>query len=116
MNNRLYTAKLLLVCVLVTGLVACGESDLVDIHDRELEDAIAALEEPDTAPANPSTDPDSQNEGDQEPVTGSEPETGNPLALNLDDYELVFSDEFSGETLDQAKWNTVLPWGTDFFI
>ena len=34
----------------------------------------------------------------------------------LDDYELVFSDEFTGASLDTSKWNTSFLWGTDLFI
>jgi len=32
------------------------------------------------------------------------------------DFELVFSDEFDGDTLDSNKWNTRLPWGPDVTI
>ena len=34
----------------------------------------------------------------------------------LDDYELVFSDEFNGSELDLSKWNTSFLWGTDVII
>ena len=34
----------------------------------------------------------------------------------LDDYALVFSDEFNGSSLDTSKWNTSFLWGTDLFI
>ena len=34
----------------------------------------------------------------------------------LDDYELVFSDEFNGSELDLSKWNTSFLWGTDIII
>jgi len=30
-------------------------------------------------------------------------------------YRLVFSDEFSGNTLDRSKWNTLGPWGVQFY-
>jgi beta-glucanase (GH16 family) len=30
-------------------------------------------------------------------------------------YTLVFSDEFSGSSLDTQKWNTLGPWGVQFF-
>lgn len=29
----------------------------------------------------------------------------------LDQFQLVFSDEFNGQAIDPAKWNTVLTWG-----
>lgn len=34
----------------------------------------------------------------------------------LDDYELVFSDEFNGTALDTSKWNTAYLWGDDLVI
>ena len=37
-------------------------------------------------------------------------------AALLQDYTLVFSDEFNGNTLDTSKWNTAYLWGTDLFI
>ena len=30
---------------------------------------------------------------------------------DLDDFNLVFSDEFNGSTLDASKWNTSFLWG-----
>lgn len=32
------------------------------------------------------------------------------------DYQLVFAEEFDGDTLDTSKWNTSYLWGTDLFI
>jgi len=34
----------------------------------------------------------------------------------LDNYELVFSDEFNGDSLDLSKWNTAYLWGDDLVI
>ncbi len=34
----------------------------------------------------------------------------------VEDYQLVFSEEFEGNTLDTTKWNTSYLWGTDLFI
>jgi len=34
----------------------------------------------------------------------------------LEGYELVFADEFNGQTLDGTKWNTAYLWGTDLII
>ncbi|MFK7852729.1 MAG: family 16 glycosylhydrolase [Granulosicoccus sp.] len=39
-----------------------------------------------------------------------------PNADILEDYELVFSDEFNGSQLDTTKWNTSYLWGTDLII
>jgi beta-glucanase (GH16 family) len=30
-------------------------------------------------------------------------------------YKLVFSDEFSGSSVDKGKWNTLAPWGVQFY-
>ncbi len=37
-------------------------------------------------------------------------------AALLQDYALVFSEEFDGNTLDASKWNTAYLWGADLFI
>jgi len=37
-------------------------------------------------------------------------------AALLQDYELVFSDEFNAGALDSSKWNTAYLWGSDLFI
>ncbi len=34
----------------------------------------------------------------------------------LADYDLVFADEFNGESLDASKWNTAYLWGTELVI
>ena len=34
----------------------------------------------------------------------------------LQDYELIFSDEFNGDFLDTSKWNTSLLWGDEIII
>ncbi|ASJ72369.1 Endo-1,3-1,4-beta-glycanase ExsH [Granulosicoccus antarcticus IMCC3135] len=34
----------------------------------------------------------------------------------LNDYQLIFSDEFTGSTLDTSKWNTALLWGDQIII
>ncbi len=39
-----------------------------------------------------------------------------PAVGLLDDYELVFSDEFNGTSLDTSKWNTAYLWGDDLVI
>lgn len=37
-------------------------------------------------------------------------------ANRLDDYELVFAEEFQGMTLDSSKWNTAYLWGPNLVI
>jgi len=44
------------------------------------------------------------------------PDAPQPKADLLDDYEMVFSDEFNGSQLDTSKWNTALLWGPDLVI
>ncbi|MFK7860628.1 MAG: family 16 glycosylhydrolase [Granulosicoccus sp.] len=80
--------KAYLVCLFSLSLSACGESDLEDIHDQRLDDAIAAEDSPVIAPALPDTDIQS------------------PPSVDLSEYELVFSDEFQGNELDGTKWGT----------
>lgn len=36
--------------------------------------------------------------------------------VDLQEYELVFSDEFNGDSLDFSKWRTSYLWGTDIII
>ncbi|MFK8075325.1 MAG: family 16 glycosylhydrolase [Granulosicoccus sp.] len=45
-----------------------------------------------------------------------DPEAPVPNNNLLDDYQLVFSDEFNGDSLDTSKWNTAYLWGTDLVI
>ncbi len=52
-------------------------------------------------------------------VTGTgriNPDSPKPKEGILDGYELVFSDEFNGDSLDPAKWNTQYLWGPDLVI
>lgn len=45
------------------------------------------------------------------------PNQEHPLPEHIvEDYQLVFSEEFEGNTLDTTKWNTSYLWGTDLFI
>ncbi len=46
----------------------------------------------------------------------TDPDAPVPNNNLLDDYELVFSDEFNGDSLDTSKWNTAYLWGTDLVI
>ena len=46
----------------------------------------------------------------------TDPNAPVPNATLLDDYALVFSDEFNNVSLDTSKWNTSFLWGADLFI
>ncbi len=46
----------------------------------------------------------------------TDPNAPKPNEDLLKDYELVFSDEFNGNSLDSSKWNTSYLWGTDLII
>lgn len=72
-------------CLLALTLSSCGDSDLIELHERELDDAIAELELPEQ--------------------TGEE---ALPTDLDLSQFELIFSDEFNGTSIDEAKWDTSL--------
>jgi len=163
--------------IVVLSLTACGQSDLVDLQERELNDArIAAQARPvgaanPTEPATPgSTDSggstagsdsgsgtsdsestggavdgntagesssgttgdtggntggDSGSTGDSGGATGgatggdnnggeTSGQSGNGVDLGL--YNLVFSDEFNGASIDADKWNTALSWGPDLVV
>ena len=77
--------------VSVSILSACGDSDLEEIHEQELNDAIASLEAaPEVAAASPDT------------------EASTPDNIDLSLYNLTFSDEFNDMSLDASKWNTAL--------
>jgi beta-glucanase (GH16 family) len=57
----------------------------------------------------------STSSGSGAPSNGNDgtPDPGN--AYVPAGYTLVFSDEFSGSSLDMQKWNTLGPWGVQFF-
>lgn len=68
-----------LVCLLTATLSACSESDLVELNDQAFEDGIASA---------------------------GVPAAATPAGLDVSSYELVFSDEFNGSSLDEGKWIT----------
>jgi len=76
-------------CLLALTLSSCGDSDLVELHERELDDAVAALDPPEEI----------TEETDAQMLS---PE------LDLSQFELTFSDEFNGTEIDEEKWNTSL--------
>lgn len=113
-SNRLTLTALAVATIL---LAACGESDLKDQHNSELEAARAALNDeqgPSTGPGD-SADPDESDTASE--GIAEQPSLGAAVAgVNLDEYSLVFQDEFSGSEIDAAKWNTALPWGPDLVV
>ena len=105
--------KRLWVCAAVFSvsmLSACGDSDLEEIHEQELNDAIAALEAPEMAAASPDNEASTPASPDNEASTPASPETGasTPANIDLSLYDLTFSDEFNGTSIDASKWNTIL--------
>ena len=44
------------------------------------------------------------------------PSAATRSAIDVDDFELVFNDEFNVGELDDSKWNTAMAWGPDFVI
>jgi len=91
--NKLFVACLLAVTLSVT-LSACGESDLEEEHEQLLDDAFAAAQNPALGSADPDTDPDA--------------EVPSPTSIDVSNYDLVFSDEFDGNSLDADNWSTSL--------
>ncbi len=96
-TGNMIVSKALVASLLMAMLVGCGESDLEEIHDQQLDDAIAASALPELEPANPDI--------------GLPP----PADLDLSQYELAFIDEFQGDTVDAAKWRTSL-WSSDTVV
>lgn len=85
----------LLLVLSSIALSACGESDLVELQERQLGVARYAASQ-------------------------AEPAAAEPLATNqgvdLSQYDLVFNDEFESTILDSNKWNTALTWGPDLVV
>lgn len=75
--------QVLSICVLIGSVSACSESDLAELHAAEFSDAIADL-------------------------SFTELGAANPLAINLDDYQLAFEDDFEDASIDDTKWATLL--------
>lgn len=93
--------KPFLVSVVCLFLSGCGDSDLLELHERELDDAReAAQQEPSAEAANPGDGSDSQSDD----------------IMDLGQYDLVFADDFRGSRIDPVKWNTALEWGPDLRI
>ena len=80
----------------VSALSACGESDLVEIHDQQLNDAIAA----DAANAGAAGLGAAAAVPDMDRFT--------PDDIDLSQYELVFNEEFNTAAINEDKWSTTL--------
>lgn len=91
---RKLSSPCMLVLAMLT-LTACGESDLVELQERQLGVARYAAAQAELAAATP-----------------TQAEQG----VDLSEYTLVFNDEFQSDTLDRTKWNTALTWGPDLVI
>lgn len=106
--QRTFCKTAVSVGLAVILLAACGESDLVAQHERELDDARQqVVEAPDSGAANPDTS-DGNDGGNDSGNDGGAVER-----LDLDQYELVFADDFRGTSIDPLKWNTAMSWGPD---
>lgn len=88
-------AKVCVIGVIGSMISACGDSDLVEIHEQKLDDAFAADQALVASPADPNLGP-----------SLPEPEEMLPTSIDVSDYDLVFSDEFKGDSLDATKWTT----------
>ncbi len=63
-NIAMTYKKTLIACLVSLSLNACGESDLEDLQDSQLDDArLAAAQAPPIGPANPSTDGGADSQG-----------------------------------------------------
>ncbi len=91
----------ILLCSAMLSMTGCGESDLLELQERELENAReAAQQEPGAAPAHP-------GQGIDDPAG---------VRIDLSQYELVFADDFRADRIDPIKWNTALDWGPDLVL
>ena len=126
-SNRLTLISVAVATILIS---ACGESDLPDQHVAELEAARIALSDqpaPDAGVEEPTEQPalgGASGEPTDQPGSGSDSEEiigqstlgASAAGLDLDEFDLVFHEEFVGSVVDATKWSTVLPWGSDFVI
>ncbi len=91
----------IVVAALSLGLLsACGDSDLAEIEERELATAERITQ----------SRPDSVNEEDTPDSAEATP------GVDTTKLELIFSDEFNGDSIDSTKWVTALQWGPDLTI
>lgn len=100
MKQRFIPSTLTAALTLVF-ITACGESDLAGIEDRELDAAQRAVDAAEIDTQNPEATPD----------TGAA-----SSGMDMSELELLFSDEFNGDSIDQSKWVTSQQWGADLVI
>jgi len=99
MTNRFIPSTLTAALTLVL-LTACGESDIEQIEQRELDAAQRAV---------------AAEAGTQSPTIAPEAGEANS-GVDTTNLELIFSDEFNGAALDSTKWGTAQQWGPDLVI
>jgi beta-glucanase (GH16 family) len=90
--------KVLSPCMIILAsiaLTACGESDLIELQERQLGVARYAAAQAELGEATP---------------------VPTVQGVDLSLYNLVFSDEFQSDVLDSSKWNTALTWGPDLVV
>jgi len=92
--RTVFKIRSLVAAMSCTALIGCGESDLIELQDRQLSEARFAAAQPVA--------------GGGDPITSQ--------GIDLTDFDLVFSDEFRDESLDASKWNTALTWGPDLVV
>ena len=92
-TKKIIGPSILLVASL--ALTSCGDSDLIELQEQQLDVARTAVAQAELGAA------------EQEQIDQS---------IDLSQYNLVFSDEFQSETLDASKWNTSLTWGPDLVV
>jgi len=114
MKNRSY--KIFALATLTASvLVGCGDSDIEDIERRELQSVERAIEAQAQAEAAAAAEAEAQSESDADAQVA--PDAAAAMSgVDTSELELIFSDEFNGTFLDNAKWNTAQTWGPDLVI
>jgi len=109
--------------LLALSLSGCGESDLPAHHEAVL--ACAEIErsggrcdaEPIPGAANPDTGSGSPGSMFVDRPAGALAPGEEPVeGIDLEDYELVFADDFTSPALDLSLWKTAFEWGPDLTI
>ena len=86
--------------------------DLGQANEEEEVPSLAPIQTPDET-----SDETSDETPDETPdETSVETSPAIPEGIDLTQFDLVFSDEFQGASLDSRKWNSALPWGPDVVI